>query len=171
MTARLREIGLVVLKASLPLDCFDASPADGLIVVMNVLSGTALFLSALLIVNTVTALVGEQVAVVGVMKALGATHLRVMRGYLAPVLIYALAGTALGLFGGYQVTRHLADIVTLDLGPLSVDARAMAVALLIGLGAPMAAAATPLWFSTRITVREAISAHGTVGRPRSKRCC
>ena len=163
----LRDHGIVVLNTSLGEGYFDASPVNGLFVVMNVLSVVALLLTGFLIINSITTLVGEQVAVIGSMKAIGATRRRVMRGYLTTVLVYGAAGTALGiplgLFGGYQLTRFLADIVTLDIGPFAVDPRVIALAVLVGLGAPVSAALLPLWSGTRITVREAISAYGMSG--------
>jgi putative ABC transport system permease protein len=145
-------------------DYWDPGPINGLFTILRVLSAIALLLTGFLIINTVTTLVSEQTQIVGTMKAMGATSGTVMRGYLASVGIYSLLGTALGLvaglYGGYQLTLYLASIITLDLGPFSLAPWIVGLALLVGIGVPLAAALAPLWSGTRVTVREAMAAYG-----------
>src|SRR5216683_2564245 len=56
----LRSNGVVVLNASIRGNDFDPAPVNGLFTVMNALSLIALLLTAFLILNTITTLVGEQ---------------------------------------------------------------------------------------------------------------
>ena len=167
VTALLREQGNVVLGSNLTGNRFDPAPVNGLYVIMDVLSVIALIVAGFLIINTVTTIVGEQIAIIGTMKAIGATRGAIMRGFLLTVAVYAVLGTALGialgLFGGYQFTLFLADIATLDIGPFQIDPSIILLSAVVGLLIPFAAAIVPLWSGTRITVREALTAYGVGG--------
>ncbi len=169
VTALLRQQGDVVLRSNLTGNQFDPGPVNGLYVIMDVLSVIALILAGFLIINTVTALVGEQIAIIGTMKAIGATRGAILRGFLLTVAVYAVMGTAfgiaLGLFGGYQFTLFMANLITLDIGPFQVDPSVILLSAAVGLLIPFAAALVPLWVGTRITVREALSAYGVTGAP------
>ena len=141
------------------------SPAiNGVFTIMRVVSLIALLLTSLLIINTVTTLMAEQTKNIGTMKAIGATRGRVMRTYLQTVGIYGVAGTALGIglgiYLGDLFTSFLTTVVTVELGPFSVDPGIILVSVAVGLGIPLVAALAPLWNGTRITVREAMAAYG-----------
>ena len=163
----LRGHGVVVLDGSIRDNDFDPTPVNGLFTVMNVLSLIALLLTAFLILNTITTLVGEQVGIIGTMKAIGASRGKVLRGYLTTIVLFGVAGTlfgiAGGLLGGYLLTRFLADVITLDIGPFRVDPGVIAISVAVGIGVPLAAAILPVLAGTRISVREAISAYGVSG--------
>ncbi len=141
-----------------------ADVISGLFTILNVLSVVALLLTGFLMLNTVTTVVAEQTAVIGIMKALGATRAQVMRSYLQTVLVYGVLGTAaglsLGILAGNALTEYIAGIATIDVGPLPFNLPVMALAVAVGLGVPMLAALPPLWSGTGITVREAITAYG-----------
>src|SRR5260370_9085764 len=168
-TALLRQQGSVVLGSNLTGNQFDPGPVNGLLLIMDVLSVIALSLAGFLSINTVTTLVGEQIAIIGTMKAIGATRAAVMRGFLLTVAVYAVVGTALGialgLIGGYQFTLFMANLITLDIGPFQVDKSVLLLSAVIGLLIPFAAAIVPLWSGTRITVREALTAYRIGGSP------
>src|SRR5260370_39629598 len=122
VTALLREQGNVVLGSNLTGNRFDPAPVNGLYVIMDVLSVIALIVAGFLIINTVTTLVGEQIATIWTMKAIGATRGAIMRGFLLTVAVYAVIGTALGIalgvIGGYELPLFPAHVRTRDLDPL-----------------------------------------------------
>ncbi|WIG61188.1 MAG: hypothetical protein OJF49_003936 [Ktedonobacterales bacterium] len=167
LTALLAPQHITVTGGSTIDDYWDPGPINGLFTVMRALSLIALVLTSFLILNTVTTLVAEQTKIIGTMKAVGATRWTVMRGYLTSVGVYGIIGTALGIglgiVAGYALASYLATVITLDLGPFSVDAGVIVVSILVGLGIPFAAALVPLWTGTRITVREAMAAYGVSG--------
>ncbi|HEY0753899.1 MAG TPA: ABC transporter permease [Ktedonobacteraceae bacterium] len=135
-----------------------------MLLVMRVLSLIALLLTGMLIINTITVLVTEQMRIIGTMKALGGTRWTIMWGYLISVGIYSLVGTILGLAAGIgageQLAALFAGIIQLDPGPLQVSPWLLGVSMLVGLCLPLLAALAPLWQGTRITVREAMAAYG-----------
>ena len=137
---------------------------NGVFVLLRILALLAVALSALLILNTITTLVTEQTAIIGTMKAIGATRGVVLRGYLLTVAIYSVLATlpaiALGLYAGNLLASMLAPQIPLELGPFTITPWVVALSLAVGLGVPVLAALFPLWNGTRVTVREALSAYG-----------
>src|SRR5947207_3051890 len=130
----------------------------------NDVIGGAFILTCLLIINTMTVLITEQMRIIGTMKAMGGTRWVIMQGYLISVGMYSLVGTILGLAAGIgagdQLAAVFAGIMRVDLGPFQVSPWVLVVSILVGLLLPPLAALPPLWQGTRITVREAMAAYG-----------
>ncbi|GEM_PF-652719 len=163
----LQDHGVTVLNVDIPGVNNNAAmlkAIEGIFGLLRLLAIIAVILSGILILNTITALVAEQMAIIGSMKAAGGTRGVILRGYLVSVVIYAALGTlpglALGLFGGYQFAVLLAQQATLDIGPFTVAPWIVALSLAVGFIVPLLAAFLPLWNGTRITVREALSGYG-----------
>lgn len=137
---------------------------NGLFSVMQVLSIIALLLSTFLLLSTITTLIGEQVPVIGAMKAIGAGTRQIVRSYLTSVLIFGVIGTAIGMtLGaglGYLLYSLFAGLFTLNSGPLSISASVIVVSVVVGIGIPLLAALLPIYLGTRITVRQALSGYG-----------
>ncbi len=142
---------------------------DGLFAVMRVLSIVAILLSVFLLLSTVTTLVAEQLPVIGMMKAVGATSGQVLRNYLTLIVIYGVLGTALGIglgiAGGSALVSFVAGLFTVDVGALSVSPGLILLCVAIGVGVPIVAALLPVYFGTRITVHQALSGYGLDGSP------
>jgi putative ABC transport system permease protein len=136
----------------------------GVFSLLRLLALVAVVMSGFLILNTVTTLVAEQTAIIGTIKAAGGTRRAIMRGYLVTVGIYSLLATlpaiALGLLGGYGLASFLAPRVPIDIGPFVAPWQIVVLSLAVGFGVPLLAALLPLWNGTRISVRDALAAHG-----------
>lgn len=137
---------------------------NGLLNVVRILAGIALFLVCLMIVNTVTTLLAEQIRIIGTMKALGGTRWRIVGSYLLSVGIYGMIGTVLGIAFGLLLCATVASFVATqtaaDLGPFHISPGVIFTSIATGVLIPLLAALIPLWIGTRITVREAISSYG-----------
>src|SRR6266516_927361 len=137
---------------------------NGMLIVIRVLALIALLLTGMLIINTITVLVTEQMRIIGTMKAIGGTRWVIMQGYLISVGVYSLVGTILGLVAGIgagnQLAAVFAGIIQIDLGHFQVSPWILVVSILAGLLLPPLAALAPLWQGTRITVREAMAGYG-----------
>jgi putative ABC transport system permease protein len=137
---------------------------DGLLGVIRALAGIALILSGLLIVNMITALLTEQVKIIGTMKALGGTRWRIIGSYLFSVSIYSIAGTlpgiVLGVVAGNLLSMLFAEATNTSLGPFVLSPLVFLTSVFIGLLVPLLSALIPLWTGTGMTVREAISTYG-----------
>lgn len=143
--------------------------SDGLFGTMRVLSIIAMLLSAFLLLGTITALVTEQMQVIGTMKAIGASQGQVVRHYLLLVTLYGIVGTLLGLgpgiLGGWLLVNYISGLANLDIGPLTVSPLLVLESAAVGVGVPLLAAALPIYAGTRITVRQALSGYGLVSGP------
>ncbi|HEX9926547.1 MAG TPA: ABC transporter permease, partial [Anaerolineae bacterium] len=140
---------------------------DALFLILGVMGGLALVLGLLLVYNTITAIVGQQVTQIGVMKAIGAGTGRILLIYFSGVLIYGvlalLVAIPLGAFGAQQFSNFMLYFFNLDPGPLTLSPTAVLVQTAIALLAPLLAALVPISAGARITVREAISTYGLGG--------
>ena len=137
---------------------------DAVLIVLGVMGGLSLGLSAFLVINTINAILVREVQQIGVMKAVGARLLRIMRIYLATALIYGalalLLAVPLGLVGAHLVAVWLLDMFNVTLTTFQFEPLAAAIQVAIGLAVPPAAALGPVLNAARITVREAISDYG-----------
>jgi putative ABC transport system permease protein len=137
---------------------------DGILIVLLGMGILSLGLSGFLIVNTMNAIIAQQVWQIGVMKAVGATLARVMRVYLATALFYGgaalLLAVPLGAVGAYLTSAWLLDTFNAGLSGFRVEPVAIGVQAVIGVAVPVLAAAIPVVGGVRITTREAISTRG-----------
>ncbi len=137
---------------------------DTVLLIMGVIGVLSLALSAFLVVNTVSAVLAQQVSQIGMMKAVGATAGRVMRVYLGMVLIYGavavVVAVPLAALAAHVLADKLLGYLSLALPSFRIVPRAMLAQLVVGLLAPVLAALWPVLSSVRITVREAIASYG-----------
>jgi putative ABC transport system permease protein len=172
-----RQHDTTVLGLLPPATASSLTQLQGVLALVRVLLAVAVLLAAILVMNSVSALVVGQASVIGTMKALGATTMRIARGYALTLFILAATATAVGFAGGLlvgdQVASTAAASIPLAPGGLVVSRTTVAVAILVGLVMPFLAAALPLWAGTRITVREALADWGVtaqgVGRRGARR--
>ena len=140
---------------------------QGILLLMGVLGLMSLFLSAFLVVNTVTALLAQQKRQIGVMKAIGGSSLQILGMYLVMVMSYGLMALLLavpvGIQGAGALSRSLAAFFNFDLTSFAISPNAILLQVIIGLALPVAASLPPFLSSLRITASEAMSAY-SVGR-------
>jgi putative ABC transport system permease protein len=144
-------------------------PADEsiqpLLLIMTLLGAFSLVLSGFLVVNTVTALLTQQVPQLGMMKAVGARAHQLLAMYLTTVVVYGLLAflVAVPLSAGaaYLLTTYLSNLVNLDAGDLRLPGSVLALEFAIALLVPIIAALWPVLSGTRMTVRQALSAGNT----------
>lgn len=137
---------------------------DGLILILVVMSFLALGLSLLLVVNTITSIITEQVPQIGIMKAVGATSGRIFIIYLTGVLTYELIALSVAiplavLLSSLASSAGL-ELFNVDPGDFFVSRNALLAQFGLGLFAPMLAAMRPIITGSQISVREAISTYG-----------
>jgi putative ABC transport system permease protein len=132
--------------------------------ILVVLGGLAMALSAFLIVNTMNAIVSQQVWQVGLIKTIGATFWRVVGLYLRISLVYSvmalLLAVPLGAVGAHLLARWILDIVNITVGSLRVVPLSVGIQVAVGLTVPMVAAAVPIINGARITAHQALSTYG-----------
>ncbi|MCH7652808.1 MAG: FtsX-like permease family protein [Chloroflexi bacterium] len=137
---------------------------NGIFILLVVMSFLTLGLSLFLVVNTITAIVTEQVPQIGVMKAIGASSLEIFRIYLSNIAVYVVIALAiaipLGVLGAYQFSAIMLGLFNMEAVDFKFPLTAVLVQLSLGLLAPMIAALWPVTAAARTTVRDAISGYG-----------
>ncbi|MDW8214895.1 MAG: ABC transporter permease [Roseiflexaceae bacterium] len=148
-------------------------------VVLGALGILALFLSVLLVTNTITALLLQQTRQIGVMKAIGTRSGQITVVYA----VYALAFGALALplallasrFATESFVSFLSYFLNFKLGTFTTPASVIALQTGMALLAPLLASLAPVLTTARLTVREAIAGqreerwHSGVRSPASTR--
>ena len=146
----------------------DIPLGDVLQVILFFLGGLGLLslcLSAFLIVNTVSALVAQQVRQIGVMKAVGARTGQIVAMYLALAALYGvaalLAAVPLAILGAWALSSGLASMFNFDLNAIRIVPQVVVIQVLIGIGVPVLAALVPVLGVLRISAADAMRNYGT----------
>lgn len=140
---------------------------DAIFLILGIMGTLALILGLLLVYNTITAIITQQVNQIGVMKAIGASTAQILWVYFSNVLIYGflalLIAVPLGALGAQQLGNFLLYFMNIDPAPFTFSPLAVGAQVVIALLAPILASLVPVFGGARITVREAISTYGLGG--------
>lgn len=123
-----------------------------------------LVLSGILVINLLTAMMASQVRQIGVMKAIGGTRSQVARIYFGQALFLGIAAVIvsipLGVVGSRTLCRYMAMFLNFDINSFAVPWWVYLLVALVGIVAPLIAAAYPIWRGTATPVRVALSDFG-----------
>lgn len=137
---------------------------ESTLVLLGALGVLALLLSGFLVVNTIAALLAQQVRQIGAMKAVGARVHQITDMYLGMTLIFGvlalLIAIPLGALGAFAATNFVTDLLNFDRPNFTFPVQALVLEVAVGLIVPVCAALYPVLTGTRITVRAALSSHG-----------
>lgn len=139
-----------------------------MLMVLGVLGSLALLLSGFLVVNTIGAIMTQQVRHIGIMKAIGARNRQIMGMYFGLVLSFGILALAvavpLGAVGARLFAGYMAKLINFDVANYSIPVPVLALELVVGLLVPLLAALAPVINGIRIPVREAVSDYGLGGQ-------
>lgn len=148
-----------------PLD----STVQAILLLLGAMGGLSLVLGALLVTNTIAALLAEETRYIGVMKAVGATTRQLVGIYTVLVALFGVLALAVALPPTLFVTRwfagFLAGFLNFDLSSPGLPLSVVGLQAVLALAVPILAGLIPILAGTRITVREAIASYG-LGRGR-----
>lgn len=123
-----------------------------------------LVLSGILVINLLTAMMASQVRQIGVMKAIGGTRWQIAQIYFAQALFLGIAAMIvslpLGIIGSRALCRYMAYFLNFDINSFAVPLWVYVAIALIGIAAPLLAAAIPVLRGTGVPVRVALSNFG-----------
>ena len=132
--------------------------------ILEILAGVSLFLSLILILNTLTALITQQTHQIGIIKAIGGQTGSIIKIYLAGVLVYGLLAWLiswpLGAFLAYGLTRWFLNLFNIDYETFQFSNRVLVLQGVAAIVAPLLAALWPVLSGATVTVREAIASYG-----------
>jgi putative ABC transport system permease protein len=163
---KVEKSGRTVYQTSVPQP--HQHPLDSMIRALVLILGTlgllSMFLSVFLVLNTVSALLMQQVRQIGVMKAIGARTGQLAGMYVSMVLVFGLLAliiaVPLGLFGTRIVIGSIARLLNFDSTTFGLPRQVFALEAAIALLFPPLIALWPILKGARMTVREAITSYG-----------
>jgi putative ABC transport system permease protein len=101
---------------------------------------------------------------IGVMKAIGGTRWQIARIYFGQALFLGMAAVIvsvpLGMIGSRALCRYMAFFLNFDINSYTVPVWVYLLVAVVGLAAPLIAAAYPVWSGTAAPVRVALSDFG-----------
>ncbi len=140
---------------------------QAMLLVLGVLGMLSMLLSGLLVVNTISSLLTQQIRQIGIMKAVGARGQQVAGMYFTVVVIFGVlalvVAVPLGILGARAMAAYVAGLLNFDIAGYGLTPRVLAQQAAAGVLVPVLAALLPVLAGTRITVREAISSYGLGG--------
>jgi len=123
-----------------------------------------LVLSGILVINLLTAMMASQVRQIGVMKAIGGTRRQIAAIYFGQALVLGIAAVIvsvpLGIVGSRALCRYMAVFLNFDIKSFAAPAWVYLLVAVVGIAAPLIAAAYPVWKGTATPVRVALSDFG-----------
>ncbi|MCF7987491.1 MAG: ABC transporter permease [Methylovulum sp.] len=132
--------------------------------VLQMMAIMSLVLASVLILNTVSAHIAQQTDQIGIMKALGARRLTLIRFYLLETSIMAITAIILALplalIAAYFSSCQLLALFNIDCGGFVYSQRAVGIMVLGGLFAPLLASLAPILRGASMTAREAMASYG-----------
>ncbi|MGD9146093.1 MAG: ABC transporter permease [Anaerolineae bacterium] len=143
-------------------------PADNDLEPIMMLLGSLGFLSLLasgfLVVNTLQALLTQQIRQIGIMKAVGARNGQIMGVYYGLVLSFCFLSLTiavpLGALAAHEFTSFIANLVNFDVTSFGLPPAVLALQAAVGLVVPILAALYPILSGVRVPAREAMSDYG-----------
>ncbi|MGB7095999.1 MAG: FtsX-like permease family protein [Anaerolineales bacterium] len=149
--------------------------SDSILAIMGVLGALGVLitiLSASLIINTLNALMTQQLRQIGVMKLVGARSFQILGMYLALIVFYGLIALLLavpfGSLAGYALASFMTDLMGAEIQGFRVIPAAIIVQVLIAFLIPLGAGFFPVNSGAKTNVRRAISDYRPGGQSASQ---
>ena len=150
---------------------------ETLVLLFIVFGVLILFLSGFLVVNTISALLAQQIKQIGIMKLVGARRRQIMAMYFVMVLVFGLLSLSLGvplsLLAARAVVDLAAGLLNVSVDSYSVPATVLLAQAAVGLMVPLLAALWPVVTGVQITTFQALNSaaigHGSYGHSRLDR--
>ena len=163
---RLEKIGVGVgfYQTFDPAEHFLHAMMNGVGLILLVMAVMSLGMSTILVVNTINAVIAQQVPQIGIMKTIGGLRDQIAALYLAGVAVYGLLSlllaVPLGALGGAVMAGWMLALLNMPSAPFEVLQASLLLQVLTGLAVPLLAALFPVLRGVAVSVREALSAYG-----------
>jgi putative ABC transport system permease protein len=149
--------------------------ADILLAMMGVLGALGILitvLSASLIINTLNALLTQQLRQIGVMKLVGARSVQILGMYLVLIIVYEVIALViaipLGTIAGNELARYVSDLMGAGLERFRIIPIAIIVQVVIAFLIPLGAGYFPVNRGAKTSVLQAISNYRPNLQPASR---
>jgi putative ABC transport system permease protein len=161
---RRQDVTIDFIQNTDPQEHFFQSTMDGVNLILTVMAVASLILSTFLVVNTMNALLVQQVPQIGIMKTIGGLSRQIATVYLSGVTIYGLmsllVAVPLGALAGEQLSSWFLNVLNVQTTPFELLPEVFVIQAGVGLLTPLLAALWPVFRGVQIPVARAISAFG-----------
>jgi putative ABC transport system permease protein len=141
--------------------------SQGMFFILGILGWMTVLLSGFLIVNTITALMTQQTRQIGIMKSTGANALQIAIMYIVLIVSFGsislLIAIPLSAAAAQNIGAGMAQWLNVVPSQFHFYPQTVIQQFIVGIVAPLLAAVLPIYYSVRITVREALSDYGIGG--------
>lgn len=168
----LEPAGIVVGSVQIP--GIDANPGEhwannqiqGFVLILQVMSVMAIFLSGGLVVNTISAILTQQVRQIGIMRSIGGVPKQIISMYVFNIFVFSLIAWAIsipiGLFGSWGLALFAAGFLNFQLTTMNLSPSVFLLQTIIAMVVPIGVAFGPILAGTSIKIYDAIYQHGIV---------
>lgn len=140
---------------------------DGITLVQKLLALICVIISAVLVYNTLSNLITQQINQIGILKAIGGRARTIIAMYLFSALVYGIlaliVALPLGAITASSITATFLGLFNIDAPPFQLSREAIIYQVLSALLAPLLAGLPPVLQGAGITVRQAIASYGLGG--------
>ncbi len=137
---------------------------DTVLILLGLLAALSMFLSALLVVNVISALIAQQERQIGVMKAIGARSWQVIGLYFGMVLflglLACLIAIPLSILGADALAAFVAGLINFDPPQVAFRLETLLIQAGVGLLVPLLAATPAIINGTRVSPARVLSEYG-----------
>ena len=143
---------------------------NGLLLVLQVMGILVIFLTGGLVINTISAILTQQIKQIGIMRSIGARRKQIIGMYVLYVTILSvlglLIGLPLGMLGAAGLAALAASFLNFTVTPITLPADVALTQIAVGLLMPIGVALYPIVSGTRISVYDAIYEYGLTSEDR-----
>ncbi|MCA9997241.1 MAG: ABC transporter permease [Anaerolineales bacterium] len=140
---------------------------ETLVLILGVCGVITLLLSGFLVVNTISALLTQQIRQIGVMKLVGARQQQIVGMYLVTVLFYGIVallwGIPLAILAARPAVNFAAGMLNVEIASYAVPPSIILLQAAVGLLVPLLASLWPVISGVRITTNKALNNLGLGG--------
>lgn len=145
---------------------------EGFLLILQIMSIMAIILSGGLTINTVSAIITQQIRQIGILRAMGGMRRQLTIMYLVNVVILSVLALCialpLGHLGAFGIASFAANILNFTLRPFIIPPDVFFLQIALGLIMPILAALAPILGGTRMSVYDAIYQQGSQNQEKEK---
>jgi putative ABC transport system permease protein len=137
---------------------------ETMLILLGLIAGLSMFLSGLLVVNVISAVIAQQEKQIGIMKAVGARSMQIVGLYFGMVLILGLAACLLAIpfskLGANALAQFVAELINFDAPKVEYTLPALLTQFAVGLIVPLIAATPSILSGTKVSPAKVLSEYG-----------
>ena len=150
-----------------------SKPMQTILMIMQAAGALSLLLSIFLIYNTISAMIAQQIKLIGAMKAIGAQTSQILSMYLVLVMAYGvialLFAVPMAVIGGQLLSRFFSDFFNFSIFNNPIQPVTILVQVIVAILIPALASLYPLINGLHISTTEALSGQKSSGPTGSKK--